>query len=69
MRRAEVAPVAQQAPDLAGVVIVINSPGARVPGLAVPQHHTGRLQRHQPVIVILRDAVQGLEGGRSPLRP
>ena len=41
-------------------------PGARLGG---PAHHTGRLQRHQPVIVILRDAVQGLEGGRSPLRP
>jgi hypothetical protein len=41
-------------------------PGARLGG---PAHHTGRLQRHQPVIVILRDAVQGLEGGRSPVRP
>ena len=66
---AEVAAVAQEAAYLVGFVVVVNSPGApgaRLGGLADRAPPVS--QREQPVVVGLRDAVQGLELDVSPVR-
>ena len=55
---AEVAAVAQEAAYLTGFVIVVNSPGAPRARFSGPADRASAvLQREQPVVVSLRDAV------------
>jgi hypothetical protein len=66
---AEVAAIAQEAAYLAGLVIVVNSPGAPGARFGGPADRAPAvLQREQPVVVGLRDSVQGLELDVSPVR-
>ena len=66
---AEVAAIAQEAAHLAGLVIVVNSPGAPGARFGGPADRAPAvLQREQPVVVGLRDAVQRLELDVSPVR-
>jgi hypothetical protein len=67
---AGIAGIAQEAADLAGFAVVVNSPGAsgsRRSGLA--DGAPAMLQREQPVELGQRDAVQGLELDGSPVWP